>query len=84
MSLTKGTKRSKVTKTVIFVFFASFALFAVQTGAFVEAQLPPARLSFEVASVKPSPDPRSGPVFTPVVNQIQPGGVWRSRFATVL
>ena len=37
---------------------------------------------FEVASVKPSPDPRSG-VFSPVLGQVQPGGVWRSRFATL-
>jgi uncharacterized protein (TIGR03435 family) len=59
-----------------------FVAFIVQTAA-AGQQLPAARLSFEVASVKPSPDPRSVPVFTPVVGEIQPGGVWRSRFATV-
>jgi uncharacterized protein (TIGR03435 family) len=83
---TKGTKRSKVTKRIqgLFVFFVLFASFVVHTGTPLDAQLPPARLSFEVASVKRSPDPRSLPVFTPVVNQIRPGGAWRSSFATVL
>jgi uncharacterized protein (TIGR03435 family) len=64
------------------LLFAAFALFAVYASG-GESQLPPARLSFEVASVKPSPDPRSVPVFNPVVAEIQPGGVWRSAFATV-
>jgi uncharacterized protein (TIGR03435 family) len=78
------TKDTKVTKGVelplsIFVFFV---VFVVQIGA-AERQLPAARLSFEVASVKPSPDPRSVPVFNSVVADIQPGGVWRSTFATV-
>ena len=59
-----------------------FVAFQVQMAA-AGQQLPAARLSFEVASVKPSPDPRSVPVFTPVVAEIQPGGVWRSTFATV-
>jgi uncharacterized protein (TIGR03435 family) len=46
----------------------------------IAQQLP---LRFEVASVKPSPDPRSVPVFSPVVGEIRPGGFWRSTFATV-
>jgi uncharacterized protein (TIGR03435 family) len=63
----------------IFVFFV---VFVVQIGA-AGQQLPAARLSFEVASVKRSPDPRSVPIFNPVVAEVQPGGVWRSTFATV-
>ena len=63
----------------IFVLFVVFVVEMTAAGQ----QLPAARLSFEVASVKPSPDPRSVPVFTPVVAEIQPGGVWRSTFATV-
>lgn len=45
------------------------------------SQAPP-RLAFDVASVKPSGDPRSG-VFAPVVAQVRPGGIWRSTFATL-
>jgi uncharacterized protein (TIGR03435 family) len=80
---TKNAKNAK-SKRDLFVFFAIFVFFVVHAGAPISAQLPPARLSFEVASVKRSPDPRSVPVFTPVVSQVQPGGTWRSRFATVL
>ena len=47
----------------------------------VLSQTPP-RLAFEVASVRPSADPRSG-VFAPMIAQVQPGGVWRSTFATL-
>ena len=83
MLTTKGTQRLKATKGISFVFFTIFVSLVVQTGTPVHAQLPPARLAFEVASVKRSPDPRSVPVFTPVVADIQPGGVWRSTFATV-
>lgn len=81
----KGAKNAKLAKKdqVLFVLFGIFVSFVVQSGSSVNAQLPPARLSFEVASVKPSPDPRSVPVFTPVIAEIQPGGVWRSTFATV-
>ena len=84
MSLAAKDAKGAKSTWLFFAFFVSFALFAIQTGAPVNAQLPPARLSFEVASVKPSPDPRSVQFFTPVVGQVQPGGVWRSRFATVL
>jgi len=75
---TKGPTIAKGLPLSIFVFFV---VFVVQIGA--GQQLPAARLSFEVASVKPSPDPRSVPVFNSVVADIQPGGVWRSTFATV-
>jgi uncharacterized protein (TIGR03435 family) len=40
-------------------------------------------LKFDVASVKPSPDPRSVPVYTPSPGAVQPGGTWRAQFATV-
>ena len=72
------TKSAKFAKgiSILFVFFAFFAFVAVHSAA-------QARLAFEVASVKRSPDPRSAPVFTPVIAEIQPGGVWRSTFATV-
>lgn len=81
----KGAKIAKSAKSIwlFFASFASFASFVVHTVAPVNAQLPPVGLSFEVASVKPSPDPRSVPVFTSVIAEIQPGGVWRSTFATV-
>jgi uncharacterized protein (TIGR03435 family) len=75
VSVTKGVRLA----LSIFVFFV---VFVVQIGA-AGQQLPAARLSFEVASVKRSPDPRSVPIFNPVVAEVQPGGVWRSTFATV-
>lgn len=78
----KSAKFAKKNPGILFAFFATFASFAVYSSA-GESQLPPARLSFEVASVKRSPDPRSVPVFSPVIAGIQPGGVWRSTFATV-
>jgi uncharacterized protein (TIGR03435 family) len=40
-------------------------------------------LKFDVASVKPSPDPRSVPVFSSSPGAVQPGGTWRAQFATV-
>ena len=77
-----SAKFAKKNPRILFACFATFASFAVYSSA-GESQLPPARLSFEVASVKRSPDPRSVPVFSPVIAEIQPGGVWRSTFATV-
>ena len=81
MLTTKGTKITKGVQLPLSIFVL-FVVFVVEMTA-AGQQLPAARLSFEVASVKPSPDPRSVPVFTPVVAEIQPGGVWRSTFATV-
>jgi len=78
---TTGTKITKGFQVPLSIF-VFFVVVVVQMAA-AGQQLPAARLSFEVASVKPSPDPRSVPVFTPVVAEIQPGGVWRSTFATV-
>ena len=81
MLTTKGTKIAKGAQLPLSIF-VFFVVFVVQIGA-AGQQLPAARRSFEVASVKPSPDPRSVPVFSPAMGEIQPGGVWRATFATV-
>jgi uncharacterized protein (TIGR03435 family) len=79
----KNAKGAKSQRS-LFLFFAIFVFFVVDAGVHISAQSPPARLSFEVASVKPSPDPRSVPTFSRVITEILPGGAWRSRFATVV
>jgi uncharacterized protein (TIGR03435 family) len=78
---TKGTKITKGAQAPLSIFVL-IVVFVVQMAA-AGQQLPAVRLTFEVASVKPSPDPRSVPVFSPTIGEIQPGGVWRSTFATV-
>src|SRR6185295_8233367 len=61
------------------------SLAAVLSSVRVIAQ-PPAsapRPAFEVASIKRSPPDVAGPAVRSVIGEVQPGGAWRSTFATV-